>query len=348
MVMISELDLTGDTDNTPRLQQFITNCPSTRHLELPPGRIRMDDTVTFLNKNSIYLTGPQTTLYQSTLGYRERAFFSLDRSQLISLVDIGFLGANPFSGQDEAAYDPNLEAQHAVRTAGSQRVYLKRLRVDHIWGDGFYIGAARGKTPALTEDVLVEDCIVTNAGRQGSTVTGGKNVVFNRMIYHNIRRAIWDIEPLGPDSSWQARNVHMLGSIIGYHRLLLLANGGGGPNVSDIVLADNLQLDTYRGFFDVDLGCDDHRNNYWIMRNTSMHSPVANPIVAHNINNLFVVLNNIPTQDRVSNPLVRTNGCNYVCVGYNRFGPQTQEVSGDFVAGSFIPPPPTPSFTPYL
>lgn len=353
MSLITGLDLFGK-DNSARLQEVFTNAPDGTRLELPPGQIRTEKQVYVSKKKRIKLSGAgrdNTVLYRQDISPdRNNSFFNITHSQDVSMIGFGMKGSNPFPGDSLDAYDADLEGQHGIEVEGSFRVFLDGIGVSSVFGDGVYVDASYSDH-IVSEDVCCQNSVFLDIGRQGSSVVGGRNVLLTRNIYHRIRHAVWDCEPLKGTHDWVAENVHMTYNILGTHRLLALAAKGAGPNVKNIVCGWNLQLDVIRGFFQIFAGAatTDTRTGLWVIYNTSLHDPIVNPVRLQRWQGAYFLGNKIPTVDTAFVDADYVSDL-YGGTGNNNILPCKKFSEGTAVTPTLVytPPPPTPNFATFL
>jgi hypothetical protein len=138
-------------------------------------------------------------------------------------------GANPHAGVDDRAYVRALEAQTAYVIGGVRNMVLERVEAYDVYGDFVFVGAA-------TQNLVVRDSKFVRNGRQGWTING-QDIVFERNIIRQTRRATVDLEPSSTTSI--ARRVTIRNNTIGTGRLFFFANEGLAAPTEDIAIIGN-------------------------------------------------------------------------------------------------------------
>ncbi|MEJ7582500.1 MAG: hypothetical protein WKF43_00140 [Acidimicrobiales bacterium] len=229
------IDATGTEDVTDELEGFIEDVPDGGVISLPSkARYRIERTLTVRERHDLTIDGNGTTLFAATEGDRNRSHVRIDGGSDLTLRDLIVDGANPEAGLGDDAYREDREAQHGFDLAGAVRVELDSVAVTDVYGDSVYIG--QNVDGVWSSQVWIHVSLFTRTGRQGTSVTAGRDVVIERNVYSQTRRATIDLEPNLPTQG--ASNVHVLDNRVGRGRLLFVAAHGNGP-VDHIVIADN-------------------------------------------------------------------------------------------------------------
>jgi hypothetical protein len=106
---------------------------------------------------------------------------------------------------------------------------LDHVEAYDVYGDFVFVGAA-------TQGLVVRDSKFVRSGRQGWTING-QDIVFERNIIRQTRRATIDLEPSSTTSI--ARRVTIRNNTVGVGRLFFLANEGVAAPTEDISIIGN-------------------------------------------------------------------------------------------------------------
>jgi hypothetical protein len=252
---------------TPALQAWIDAAPDGSTLQFAPGACyRTDGTLLVKARVGLTLDGRGATFKQVTNGselvnpslVRSRSVWALQQNRDITMRDIVVIGANPYAGRGNLAYQPKYEAQHAYLVQNNVNTLLDRVQAYDTFGDFVYVGPG-------TNGLLVRNSTFSRNGRQGWTINGS-NITFDHNTISETRRATIDIEPSLP--TWATNNVTISNNVIGKGRLLFLANVGAAKAPIDGVDIINNRLVGKALQIHVD-GAPGMRRNYRIIGNTS-------------------------------------------------------------------------------
>lgn len=168
----------------------------------------------------------------------------------VELANGTLRGPNP-----SANYQPAFEEWTGLRlnadplVASTENLWIHHLSIESVFGDFIYLSS---KTAAGSElkDVLIEDCTMKGAGRQGLVLHGGTHLVIRRNELRNVERLLIDCEPTAVQG-WHyvsiSKNTGSAGDL-GFFQL------SGNTNTS---AADHLELvdnTIDHGLLTVDLG----------------------------------------------------------------------------------------------
>lgn len=315
------IDATGAVDVTEELERFIAGVPDGSVIELPRGaRYRIEGTLTLTGRHDLTIDGNHATLFATSEGDRNRAHVRIDGGSDLLLRELVVVGANPDAGLGDDAYRAEREAQHGFELAGTTRVELDAVAVTDVYGDSVYIGPSGDGT--WSAQVWVHNSLFARTGRQGISVTAGRDVVIEHNHLTETRRATIDLEPNVPSQG--ARNVHILENTIGRGRLLFVAAHGGGP-VDDVVIANN-ELRGRSLTISVTPPAGSRRTNFYVIGNTSDTPVDRSPLTFVRIDGVVVRDNNqhlVPRRAKEGEVGVKaTDVCSLEVVA-NDFGPET-------------------------
>jgi polygalacturonase len=258
VVVPADIDASGATDVTERLQSFIDSVPDGSTISFPAhSTYRVDGTLMLLRRHGLTIEGngalffsddPTPALYAQrdrngnlvTNPWRNRYHWSIHGGGGITLRNLNIRGANAQGGTGSEAYQAALEAQHGVNIGAATGVLLENLDISYVHGDFVYVGAARaedGKTQVISRDITIRGGTWSHNGRQGIAITNADTVLVEGISMSETRRASIDLEP----NSTRAiiRNITIRGSTFGPGRLLWLAAGGAAGTIENITLAHN-------------------------------------------------------------------------------------------------------------
>jgi hypothetical protein len=269
----------GSRNVTKRLTRFISRVPDhSRIVFARRGVYRIEGTVEIRHRSDLVFAGRgaklKATAWKGTSRTRSQLRFVGGANLIIRGLTV--VGANPYAGTSDLAYNPLYEAQHAFDLLGVQGMLLDNVRAYDTWGDFVYIGPENPSQGVFvpSRDVTVQDSRFARSGRMGICICAGEDIEIINNTLKNLRRSVFDIEPTS--SLWQVHRINIVGNTTSNHRLLWLANAGsGGDNITDIYAGHNTDD---RGGVDVRNPSDTARSNYVFEYNdfgTVRHSPNA-------------------------------------------------------------------------
>jgi hypothetical protein len=267
----------GTKDVTKKLRRFINNVPDGSTIVFQnDGLYRIEGTVLIRHRRDLEFDGNgatlKATIWKGTSRTRAQLRFIGGGGLIVRNLKV--VGANPYAGRGERAYNPLYEAQHAFDLLGVQGMILDNVRAFDTWGDFVYIGPENlGGTFVPSRDVTVRNSTFSRNGRMGIAITAGEDVLIEGNRLTRMRRSVFDIEPTA--NTWQVHRISIVGNRTGAHRLAWIANAGsGGDNITDIYVAHNIAR---FGGFTAQNPAATARSNYLIEYNefTVRGSPVA-------------------------------------------------------------------------
>jgi hypothetical protein len=238
------IDASGNRDVTGELNAFFAGLgPGVTVTFRADARYRVEGVVLLVNARDLTIEGNGATLFARTDGAgappprrgfrrawpRRREHVHIRGGRGVRLRDLTIEGANPEAGARRAAYVPSLEGQAGIAIARSDGVLLDGVRVSDTYGDFVWVtGGATG--------VTIRNSVLARSGRQGIAVVNGSHVLVEGNEIRDVARSVVDLEPLG-----RARvdDVRVIDNAIGDYVNFLLAAGGAGPGVTDVLLEGN-------------------------------------------------------------------------------------------------------------
>jgi hypothetical protein len=236
-VVPRELDASGGTDVTSQLQAFFDSVPDTSIIRFRSGaRYRIDGTLVLRDRHGLTFDGRSATFVATTQADRRRRHWMFVRGSGIRIRSMTVVGANPYAGVSDQAYNADLEAQHGFDFQGVQGVELDSVTVTDVWGDFVYVGMDVS-TWTWSKNVWIHDSHFDRNGRQGISVTGAEDVRIERNYIGNIRRSSIDLEPF--DTRGGIRRLLVSNNHFGPGRLTFIASKGAAAPIDDITIEGN-------------------------------------------------------------------------------------------------------------
>jgi hypothetical protein len=216
------------TDTTAKLTHWIASAPPDSTLTMDANACyRVDGTLSIVNAKHLTLDGNGATIKAFTPGDRTRSHVLVAGGSDITIRDLTVHGANPHAGPTAAAYVPAKEAQHGFALAGVDGVVLEHVEVHDVYGDFVYVGP--GGTGTWSRNVRVADSTFDGSGRQGISVTGGKDVTIDHNVIRNVARSLFDLEPNTADDG--AQKIVITRNTTGAAKNFWIASKGVGAKI---------------------------------------------------------------------------------------------------------------------
>jgi hypothetical protein len=316
------IDATGTRDVTTELQAFLDGVPNHGVAVLARGGVyRVEGTLVLTGRHDLRLNGNDASIVATTSGDYSRSQLRIVGGSNLVIDDLEIQGANPNAGLGDNAYQPTREAQHGIRLEGVTNIELVRVRVHDVFGDFVYIGqSADGQ---WSQGVWIHDSNFWRSGRQGLSVTAGRDVVIERNHISETRRATIDLEPNGP--AWGAENVHILDNQVGAGRLLFIAAAGAGP-VDRVVVARN-RLDGHVLSILVRPPGTARRKDFYVIDNVAV-PPATQPALNFTRVDGVVVVGNVQPIVRAGQALAVVSSVCGLVVSGNDPSPGTVQLAG--------------------
>lgn len=310
-------------DATAALQARLDATPDGATLRLDAGATyRLDGTLVVADRRDLRIDGNGASLVAGTTGDGDRAHLRVVGGRGVVVTDLTIVGANSDAGLEDRAYNVDLVGQHGVRLEGADDVELDDVRVTDVFGDFVYVG--RHDDGRWSEDVWIHDSTFARSGRQGLSVTAGRDVVIERNAITETRRATIDLEPNGP--SWGAEGIHILDNDVGPGRLLFVAAAGRGP-VDEVVVARN-RLRGHILNVTVEPPDADRRRQFWVVDNTSDEPATRPPLRFTRVDGVVVTGNRQPMV-RPGEPAVAVEAVCGLVVAGNDLAPGSLATTAD-------------------
>jgi Right handed beta helix region len=280
------IDATGASDVTAALQALIDRTPDGGVVQLEAGgAYRVEGTLVMEERHRLRIEGNGARIFATTIGDGSRSHLRIIGGSDLVVRRLEIRGANAQAGLEEDAYVPDLEAQHGIRIEGATDVELDRVRVSDVYGDFVYLGRHL-EDDRWTERVWIHDSTFARSGRQGISVTGGRDVVIEHNTITDVRMATIDLEP---HPSFGAENIHVIENRFGPVRLISIAATGGGRVDTVVVARNTLRGQALRLIANPPDGT--RRQRYWIVDNTSDTPANRTPLRFADIDGIVVTGN---------------------------------------------------------
>jgi hypothetical protein len=317
------IDASGVNDVTAALQALIDRTPDGGVVQLQAdGAYRVEGTLIVEERHRLRIEGNGARIFATTVGDGSRSHLRIIGGSDLVLRNLEIRGANPHAGTDGSAYVPDLEAQHGVRIEGAIDIELDRVRVSDVHGDFVYMGKHL-EDDRWTERVWIHDSTFARSGRQGISVTGGRDIVIEHNTITDVRMATIDLEP---HPSFGAENIHIIENRFGPVRLISIAATGGGRVDTVVVARNTLRGQALRLIANPPDGT--RRQRYWIVGNTSDTPANRTPLRFADIDGIVVTGNRqaVAGAGEALVELIHTCG---VSIGGNDMKPGTLPFTGE-------------------
>jgi Right handed beta helix region len=316
------IDATGASDVTAALQGLIDRTPDGGVVQLQAqGAYRVEGTLVMEERHNLRIEGNGARIFATTVGDGSRSHLRIIGGSHLAVRGLEIRGANPHAGTDGSAYVPDLEAQHGIRIEGGTDVEIDRVQVTDVHGDFLYLGRHL-EDDRWTERVWIHDSTFARSGRQGISVTGGRDIVIEHNTISDVRMATIDLEP---HPSFGAENIHVIDNTFGPVRLISFAATGGGRVDTVVVARNTLRGQALRLIANPPDGT--RRQRYWIVDNTSDTPANRTPLRFADIDGIVVTGNRqaVAGAGEALVELIHTCG---VSVGGNDMKPGTLPIKG--------------------
>lgn len=153
----------GVTDDTVAIQAAITaaNTAGGGMVFVPPGTYYISAILVLYSNVTLYgVHGKSKIIKPSTLGY----VLNLTGVSNVIIEDLIIDGGTPIA-------DPGWtdEQKHNIIVMNSTDCFISRVTSQNAGGDGIYLG---GINPSYSQNVIIEDCVINQVGRNGVSVVG--------------------------------------------------------------------------------------------------------------------------------------------------------------------------------
>ena len=221
-------------DVTDQLNSWIESVPDQSVLTFRRvGCYRIEKTVLVRNRHGLTFEGNGATFRAFTDGsgyvdnVQTRNHFYLWGGGDLTVRNLSVQGVNT-----DHRYRPEFAGQRGFRIAGVQGALLEDISVYEVRGDFVEIDPDYYQSWRWSSDITIRKSRFEHAGRQGITITGGRNVVIAGNTLSDAARSMFDVEPdggtgrdaLGVPTGGGADNVQILDNDIGPAGLVFFGN----------------------------------------------------------------------------------------------------------------------------
>ncbi len=181
----SWIDATGASDASAALIAFIRTVPDGSTVLFQAGGVyRMDSALKLAGRHNLTLEGKGATLKSNGGTTEASSLFWIGRGSDIIIRDFHLVGNSPTPG----VYQRSREGAHGVLIDASRNVEIANVTVSGVWGDCFYVGS-------WADTVWIHDSSCQSSGRNGVTITAGRNVTVERVAFPKSGYCTFDVEP---------------------------------------------------------------------------------------------------------------------------------------------------------
>lgn len=185
----ASIDATGSSDVSGALNSFIAGVPDGSTIAFRAGgTYRLGSALKFAHRHGLTLLGNGATLLGAGGTTEASSLIWLGNyggaDSGIAIRDLTLVGNSPSPGE----YQPGREGAHGILVDGGSGIEIRNVTVRGVWGDAFYVGG-------WADGVSIHDSEVVSAGRNGVTITSGRNVTVERVAFDRTGYVTFDIEP---------------------------------------------------------------------------------------------------------------------------------------------------------
>ena len=228
----SSIDSTGATDASAKLNAFLATVPDGSTIAFRAGATYlMDAPLKFSRRHNLTFDGRGATLKANGPTTESGSLIWVGSyggaNTGITIHDFTLVGHSTTPG----VYQGGKEGAHGVLIAGSNDVDVYDVTVSAVWGDCFYVGG-------WADTVRFHDSTCQSNGRNGVTITSGRNVTIQHVAFPKNGYVVLDIEP--NLSSEGASNIKFLDNTAGtWSDTFFSALGAPGSVIDGVTVSGN-------------------------------------------------------------------------------------------------------------
>jgi hypothetical protein len=330
------------SDVTQPILSWIASVPDNSMLSFGSAACyRIDGIVEFTNRNGLVFEGNGATFRAVAVGDGQRPHWRAIGGSNLVIRNMTIQGVHPNPGTRVDAY----QWQHGVDLRSVAGVEVDRVNVVNPYGDCFYVGRAWEVSSPWTSDAYIHDSSCTGAGRQGVSVTAGRNITVERVNLRQIALNVFDIEPNG--AGFGATNVTLRNNqVSGPYSNSFLAAIGSGPIDGVTVTGNTLSGKGMYMAFIPPVG--QRQKNVTIMGNSSdtgYYAPGSVSMYFTRVDGLTVSGNNIPLSGGNMALASASESCNVSVSGNSFPGGVTEARIAPYLCTIEPPPPSLPTLS---
>ncbi|MEA2538591.1 MAG: hypothetical protein QOF11_2825 [Chloroflexota bacterium] len=264
----ASIDATGATNVTAALKAFVNSVPDGSTINFKSSAVyRLDTALQFSRHHRLTFNGNGATLKAGggTTEVNTLIFVGSygGANTDITIRDFNLVGNSTAPG----VYQSGREGAHGIIVDGSINVDVSGITVSGVWGDCFYVGG-------WADTVSFHDSTCKSNGRNGVTITSGRNVTIQRVALDKSGYVTLDIEP--NLSTEGANNVKFIDNTVGtWSDSFFSALGASGSQIDGVTISRNtLTAKPMR----VHVYLTTRRKNIVVTDNTS-HVAAAGPVM---------------------------------------------------------------------
>ena len=148
------------------------------------GVYRMDSALRFSHRHNLTFEGNGATLKANGGTSEASSLVWIGGGSGIIVRDFKLVGNSPTPG----VYEGGREGAHGILVDGASNVQVSNVTVSGVWGDCFYVGS-------WADTVWIHDSTCQSSGRNGVTITAGRNVTVERVAFPKSGYCTFDAEP---------------------------------------------------------------------------------------------------------------------------------------------------------
>ncbi|MGZ8528177.1 MAG: CBM96 family carbohydrate-binding protein [Candidatus Limnocylindrales bacterium] len=185
----ASIDATGATDVTAALKSFVNSVPDGSTITFKATAVyRLDTALQFSRHHHLTFDGHGATLKAGGATSEVNSLIWVGSyggaNTDITIRDFNLVGNSSAPG----VYQGGREGAHGIIVHGSSDVDVSGITVSGVWGDCFYVGG-------WADTVSFHDSTCKSNGRNGVTITSGRNVTIQRVAFDKSGYVTLDIEP---------------------------------------------------------------------------------------------------------------------------------------------------------
>ena len=181
----SSINATGTSDASAALISFLNDVPDGSTIVFKAGGVyRMDSALRFSHRHNLTFEGNGATLKANGGTSEASSLVWIGGGSGIIVRDFKLVGNSPTPG----VYEGGREGAHGILVDGASNVQVSNVTVSGVWGDCFYVGS-------WADTVWIHDSTCQSSGRNGVTITAGRNVTVERVAFPKSGYCTFDAEP---------------------------------------------------------------------------------------------------------------------------------------------------------